>query len=94
MLVYILHGDGIMKINLNFKNRNYIKISIFFLSGIIMIGHGARMIYQGVFIKGSTYTPNTFDLFFDWIFLLICFLSVLICFSKVFQVVFSKFFKV
>lgn len=60
-----------MKINLNFKNRNYIKISIFFLSGIIMIGHGSRMIYQGVFIKGSTYTPNTFDLFFDWLSLLI-----------------------
>ena len=56
---------------LKIKNKVYAKIAIFFLSGTIMIGHGARMIYQGVFQKGSYYSPNTFDIFFDWASLLI-----------------------
>jgi hypothetical protein len=37
-----------------------------------MIGQGSRMLYQGIFEKGSTYSPNTFDIFFDWATLSIC----------------------
>jgi DNA-directed RNA polymerase subunit RPC12/RpoP len=37
-----------------------------------MIGQGSRMIYQGLFQPGSVYSPNTFDLFFDWATLSIC----------------------
>lgn len=47
--------------------RFFIKIILFTLSGAIMIGHGLRMIYQGLFQPGSLYAPNTFDLFFDWL---------------------------
>jgi len=41
-----------------------------------MIGHGGRMLYQGIFVPGSSYSPNTFDLFFDWLTLAIlgCFI--------------------
>jgi len=44
-----------------------LKTILFVLSGSIMIGHGLRMIYQGVFCKGSSYIPGTFDIFFDWL---------------------------
>ncbi len=36
-----------------------------------MIGHGGRMIYQGVFRPNSYYVPGTFDILFDWLTLLI-----------------------
>jgi hypothetical protein len=36
-----------------------------------MVAHGLRMIYQGVFQPGSTYQPNIFDLYFDWLTLVI-----------------------
>lgn len=36
-----------------------------------MIGHGARMIYQGLFHPGSYYAPNMFDIIFDWATLLV-----------------------
>jgi drug/metabolite transporter (DMT)-like permease len=56
--------------------RFYGKITLFALSGAIMIGHGTRMLYQGIFSPGSFYAPNTFDLFFDWLTLAIlgCFI--------------------
>jgi hypothetical protein len=48
------------------------KISILILvSGALMIGHGARMIYQGIFYPNSYYSPNYFDILFDWTTLLI-----------------------
>jgi len=52
------------------------KIILFTLSGAIMIGHGARMIFQAVFNPGTFYSPNTFDLLFDWLTLAIlgCFI--------------------
>lgn len=49
------------------KRKTNFRIIIFVLSGSIMIGHGLRMLYQGIFAKGSVYAPNTFDLFFDWL---------------------------
>lgn len=65
-----------MNISFSKQNRFYGKITLFALSGAIMIGHGARMLYQGIFAPGSTYSPNTFDLFFDWLTLAIlgCFI--------------------
>ncbi len=36
-----------------------------------MVAHGLRMIYQGVFQPGTLYQPNTFDLYFDWLTLVI-----------------------
>ncbi len=42
------------------------KTIILVFSGLIMVAHGSRMIYQGVFNKGSYYIPNQFDIFFDW----------------------------
>ncbi len=44
-------------------------IFLFILSGSIMIGHGTRMMYQGLFQPQSYYpapTPNTIDFYFDW----------------------------
>jgi hypothetical protein len=38
---------------------------LFVLSGASMIGHGVRMLYQGVWYPGSSYSPTTFDLLFD-----------------------------
>ena len=55
-----------MKINLHLKNKKIVKNLIFFISGTLMIAHASRMIYQGIFQQGTSYTPNTFDLFFDW----------------------------
>ncbi len=49
----------------NLKEKS--KIIIFILSGCIMVGHGLRMIVQGIFMRGSSYFPNTFDLIFDWL---------------------------
>jgi hypothetical protein len=51
------------------KKMFYLKITMFTLSGAIMIGHGARMMYQGFFQPHSYYpapTPSTIDFYFDW----------------------------
>lgn len=48
----------------------YLKTFLFVLAGAIMIGHGARMMYQGLFQPLSYYpapTPNTIDFYFDWL---------------------------
>jgi uncharacterized membrane protein (DUF373 family) len=59
----------------NRKNQTIINIyskSIFYiLVGSVMIGHASRMIYQGVFSPNSFYSPDIFDIFFDWMTLLI-----------------------
>jgi len=61
--------------SLKIKNQNIFlssKVSILIIvSGAIMIGHGARMIYQGLFNPNSYYSPNLFDILFDWTTLLI-----------------------
>lgn len=59
------------------NNKKYLLFITFFLSGCIMIGHGARMIYQGVFRPDSYYSPGLFDIFFDWTTLLILGIIVL-----------------
>jgi membrane-bound ClpP family serine protease len=64
----------------------YATIGVFLLSGAIMIGHGTRMIYQGIFAQDSVYQPNFFDLFFDWLTL-----AILGCFVLWFAV--SQFYK-
>jgi hypothetical protein len=68
-------GKHVNKAFLN-PYRFYGKITLFALSGAIMIGHGTRMLYQGIFAPGSFYAPNTFDLVFDWLTLAIlgCFI--------------------
>ena len=35
------------------------------------IGQGARMLYQGIMVPGSSYIPNGLDLAFDWGILLV-----------------------
>lgn len=67
-----------MKISLHLKNKKVIKTLIFFISGTLMIAHASRMIYQGIFQQGTSYTPNAFDLVFDWATLLI--LGILVFF--------------
>ncbi len=66
---------------LKIKNaRKNFLFAAFFLSGVIMIGHGARMIYQGLFKPDSYYpapTPGTVDFYFDWLTLLILGIIVL-----------------
>lgn len=32
-----------------------------------MLGEGARMIIMSIFYQGWRYSPNTFDMFFDWV---------------------------
>ena len=53
----------------NFPNtkKEYVFIALFILAGSIMIGHGFRMIYHGIFDQGSSYSPNYFDVLFDWL---------------------------
>ncbi len=48
----------------------YLKTFLLLFAGVIMIGHGARMMYQGLFQPLSHYpapTPNTIDFYFDWL---------------------------
>lgn len=59
---------SISKQNLLFSSKFTILVII---SGAIMIGHGGRMIYQGLVHPNSYYSPNLFDIFFDWTSLLI-----------------------
>jgi hypothetical protein len=42
---------------------------ILFASGCWMIGEGLRMAVMAIFYKGQgwSYFPNAFDLFFDWL---------------------------
>lgn len=50
--------------------KKYFKTIILSFSAAIMIGHGARMMYQGLFKPNSYYpapTPYTFDFYFDWL---------------------------
>ena len=63
----------IKKLALQRQNQSFpSKFSIIIiLSGAIMIGHGVRMIYQGLFHPQSYYSPNLFDILFDWTTLLI-----------------------
>lgn len=64
----MMNMDEMISNNIGIKrNHFYLKITLFLLSGSIMIGHGLRMIYQGLFRPDSYYFPNTFDLFFDWL---------------------------
>jgi hypothetical protein len=35
-------------------------------AGTASIAQAGRMIFQGVFVPGSVYAPNLFDVFFDW----------------------------
>jgi formate hydrogenlyase subunit 3/multisubunit Na+/H+ antiporter MnhD subunit len=58
------------------SNKKNLLFIVFFLSGCIMIGHGSRMIYQGVFRPESYYSPGLFDIFFDWATLL--FLGIIV----------------
>jgi hypothetical protein len=57
-----------------------IKVFVFTLAGAMMIGHGLRMIYQGTFYPNSFYSPNLFDIFFDWVTLTI-FGIILFCYG-------------
>lgn len=52
------------------EKKFLIKTIIFVLAASIMMGHGARMIYQGVFKPNTYYQPGKFDMFFDWLTLL------------------------
>ncbi len=50
---------------------NEIKSFILIFAASLMIGHGARMIYQGLFLKETSYTPVLFDILLDWLTLLV-----------------------
>lgn len=55
-------------------NKSFMKVVIFALAGTMMIAHGARMMYQGLFQPNSYYpapTPSSVDFFFDWMTLFI-----------------------
>ena len=53
------------------NNHFQIKTMLLLLIGMLMIAHGIRMIYQGVFEGGSSYVRATFNLLFDWITIII-----------------------
>lgn len=42
---------------------NYLTIA----AGCWMLGEGARMVVMGLFYKDHWYNPNLFDIFFDWL---------------------------
>ncbi len=50
---------------MSFEKEN-IKTTILTLSGGIMMAHGTRMIFQGIFKPNSFYQPTLFDILFDW----------------------------
>jgi len=69
IVLYNIFRDGIMG-----GKKFYLKTIVFILSASIMIGHGARMIYQGLFKPDSYYpapTPYALDFWFDWTVLLV-----------------------
>jgi len=68
---YMINDTSSLQQPVHQNRKFWIKTSIFLLAGTMMIAHGARMIFQGVFCQGSYYTPGIFDLFFDWLTLLI-----------------------
>ncbi len=51
--------------------KEKIKTMLLVFSGAIMIAHGMRMIYQGLFQPHSYYQPGLFDILFDWTTLII-----------------------
>jgi len=61
-------------------NKSILKTLLFVLAGAMMIGHGARMMYQGLVQPHSYYpapTPHSIDFFFDWMTLFIVGIIVL-----------------
>ncbi|MEM4258959.1 MAG: hypothetical protein QXL17_07420 [Candidatus Thermoplasmatota archaeon] len=58
----------------------YLRSLLFLMAGAIMIGHGTRMMYQGLFHPDSYYpapTPQTLDFYFDWLTLLLLGICIL-----------------
>lgn len=47
-------------------NKKIATYAILFVIGAIMIAHGSRMVYQGLFEPESYYQPSLFDVLFDW----------------------------
>jgi hypothetical protein len=45
------------------------KLSIYLLiaAGCWMVGEGLRMVVMGLFYKDHYYSPGLFDIFFDWL---------------------------
>jgi len=56
----------------------YVITILLVFAGIAMIGQGARMLTQGVFFPNSVYKPVMFDLFFDWLTLLVLGIGVFV----------------
>ena len=56
------------------NKKYYLIFAIITFSAAVMIAHGARMMFQGIFKPNSYYpapTPTTIDFWFDWTILLI-----------------------
>ena len=69
--------------------KKYVKTIILAISAAIMIGHGARMMFQGLFHPNSYYpapTPLRIDFWFDWA-------TLLVLGSIVFYFVITSFYK-
>ncbi len=64
--------DGLDRVRMKKTRWNYVKTGFFILAASIMIGHGFRMLYQGLFQPTSYYPaplPSSVDFWFDWFFL-------------------------
>ena len=48
------------------KMNKKLRLFVIIASGCWMLGEGARMVVMALFFQDWHYSPNTFDMFFDW----------------------------
>jgi hypothetical protein len=44
-----------------------LRLFVIIAGGCWMLGEGARMVVMALFYQDWYYSPNTFDMFFDWV---------------------------
>ncbi|MGD0817441.1 MAG: hypothetical protein ABR986_03470 [Methanomassiliicoccales archaeon] len=44
-----------------------LRLFVIIAGGCWMLGEGARMVVMSLFFQGWHYSPNIFDMFFDWV---------------------------
>jgi hypothetical protein len=66
MGVHMTHDCITLKQIVHLHKHLRIKTLTLLLVGILLIAHGVRLIYQGVFEEGSSHSLVPFNLLFDW----------------------------
>ncbi len=67
--IFVTSAAAALIVSLSYSKLT--KFAIIALSGTVMIAQGSRMISQFILNPGSSYIPNLFDVFFDWMTLIL-----------------------